>query len=352
MAVKPYFNVDQSLKLAPPRNQAGVKFVKRIVIRRDAVTYPDYEQTRVHAVKQPNIVQIRNSLEVNGWIHTQQPPFGYEDPNNKDRYIGISGFNRNAAMSQLEWETMIFDVYAFESPLAKRIAKTKANQHSTPFSVNTNQDLVKQVLLAIKEKEIDSDEKSIRDMIEEIASDKVPKERKSIFESVIMQRGGSDTIRTYHTAKGEYSTQEVALKLGLPYKGDDHFKMFGKLGYISSMETPKTALYDAKVMSNDYGGAKVSLISFIKEPKEQPKIYEQRKKHKETIIQFLRKDAEFIVNMLKHYGVKASIDDVLSKYPVVFQGFLPQVITPDTSKGGKPKEETLVDELGNEVVIK
>ena len=348
MASKAFFDVDLSLKLSPPRKSDGVKFVKRLVIRRDKVTYPDFEQTRVHAVKQPNIVQIRNSLEVNGWIHSEQPPFGYVDPNNKDRYIGISGFNRNAAMSQLGWDTMMFDVYEFESPLSKRIAKTKANQHLTPFSTNTNQDLVKQVLLAIKEKEINSDEKSIKDLIEEIASDKVAKERKSIYDTVILQRGGSDTIRTYHTAKGEYSTQEAALKLGLPYKGDEHFKMFGKLGYISSIETPKTALYDAKVMSNDYGGAKVSLISFIKAPKEQPKIYEQRKKHKETIIQFMRKDAEFVMNMLKTYGVNTTIDDILKKYPIVFGGFLPQVITPDVTKGGKPKEETLVDEFGKE----
>lgn len=349
MSSKAYFDVELSLKLSPPRKSPGVKFVKRIIIRRDKVTYPDFEQTRVHAVKQTNVVQIRNSLEVNGWIHSEQPPFGYVDPDSKERFIGISGFNRNAAMSQLGWDTMLFDVYEFESPLAKRIAKTKANQHLTPFSTNTNQDLVKQVLLAIKSKEINSDEMSIKKMIEEIASDKVSSERKKILDTVITQRGGSDTIRTYHTGKGEYSTEEIALKLSLPYKGDEHFKMFGKLGYISSMKTPKTALYDAKVLSNDYGGAKVSFISFIEDPKEQPKIYEQRKKHKESITQFMRKDAEFVLNILKTYGVNTTIEDILKKYPIIFGGFLPQVITPDGTKGGKPKEEFLVDEFGKDI---
>jgi hypothetical protein len=352
MASKAYFNVEESLKLSPPQKSPGVKFIKRIVVKRDKITYPDAEQTRVHAVKQPNVIDIRNSFEVNGWIHTERPPFGYVDPDNSDRFIGISGFNRNAAASQLGWDTIIFDVYEFESPLAKRIAKTKANQHRKPFSPNTKSDLVKQVIDAIKAKEINPDEKSIKDLIEEIAEDKILKERKKIFDSVIKQKGGSDTIRTYHTSKGDYSTEEAALKLQLPYSGDEHFKTFGKLGYIHSMKTPKTTLYDAKSLSNSYGGAKVSFIAFIEDPKEQPKIYEQRKNHKEAFDQFLRKDAEFVLNIVKSYGINTTVDDILKKYPIVFQGFLPQVITPDVTKGGKPKEETLVDELGREVVIR
>lgn len=352
MAAKAFFDVELSLKMCPPKKYPGAKFVKRIVVRREKITYPDNEQTRVHAVKQPNVVQIRDSLEVNGWIHTEDPPFGYVDPDNKDRYIGISGFNRNAALSQLGWETIIFDVYAFDSPLAKRIAKTQANQHRTPFSPNTKEDLIKQVILAIKSNEIEPNEVSIKEMISLIASDKTQKEQKKIFENVMKQKGGSDTIRTYHTAKGDYSTEEAALKLQLPYAGDEHFKSFGRLGYIGSIKTPKTVLYDAKVLSNSYGNAKVSFIAFIDNPKEQPKIYEQRKQYKESFDEFLRKDAEFILNIVKSYGVNTTVDEILKKYPIVFQGFLPQVITPDVSKGGKPKEETLVDARGNEVKLK
>jgi hypothetical protein len=350
MAVKPHFDVEKSLKMCPPRQFKGARFVKRIVTSRDKITFPENEQTRVLSVKQDNVSQIRDSLEINGWIHTEQPPFGYVDPNKKDRLVGISGFNRNAAMSQLEWTTTIFDVYEFDSPLAKRIAKTSANQHRTPFSPNTKEDLIKQVICAIKENEIDDNEKSILELIDVIADDKPSKEKKNIYDSVMKRKGGSDTIRTYHTGKGEYSTQEIAIDLKLPYKGDVHYKLSGELGYIGNIKTPKTTLFDAKVMSNSYNNAKVSFIGFIDKPGEQPKIYEQRKQFKESFSAFIRQDAKFVLHFLKLYGVKTTLDDVISNYPIHFKGFLPQVITPDSNKGGRPKEENLVDVMGNPVV--
>jgi hypothetical protein len=350
MTVKPHFDVEKSLKMCPPRQFKGARFVKRIVINRDKVTFPEHEQTRVLSVKQDNVISIRDSLSINGWIHTEQPPFGYVDPNNKDRFVGISGYNRDAAMSQLEWQTMIFDVYEFDSPLAKRIAKTSANQHRTPFSPNTKEDLVKQVISAIKENEIDDNQKSIKDLIAIIADDKTDKEKKIIYDTVMKRKGGSDTIRTYHTGKGEYSTEEIAIDLKLPYKGDAHLKLSGELGYIGQIKTPKTVLFDAKVMSSTYNNAKVAFLGFIDKPGEQPKIYEQRKQFQNDFEKFIRQDAKFVLNILKTYGVKTTLDEVLGKYPIYFKGFLPQVITPDANKGGRPKEETLVDALGNQVV--
>jgi hypothetical protein len=349
MSFKPHFDLELSLKACPPQKFKEATFVKRIVIRRDRVDFPQDEQTRVLSVKQNNVANIRDSLDINGWIYTEQPPFGFVNPNNKDRFIGISGFNRNAAMSQLEWETMIFDVYEFSSPYSKRLAKAKANQHTRPFSPNTKQDLVKQVILAIKMKEISPDEISIREMIDEIAADKPAKEKKSIFETVIKQKGGSDTIKTYHKGKGDFSTYQVALELNLPYEGDNNFSTSKELGYITSMSTPKTILYDAKKLSREYNGAKVSFIAYIDKPCEQPKIYEQRKAYAKKFQEFLLEDAKFVVNLLGKYGVKVDIKDVIENYPVRLKGFLPQVITPDETKQGKPKEETLVDALGNKL---
>jgi hypothetical protein len=350
MAVKPHYDVEKSLRMAPPKQFKGAKFVKRIIVNRDKITFPEEEQTRVLSIKQDNVIAIRDSLEINGWIHTEQPPFGYVDPNNKDRLIGVSGFNRDAAMSQLDWSTIIFDIYEFDSPLAKRIAKTSANHHRTPFSSNTREDLIKQVICAIKESEIDGDEKTIKNLIDIIADDKSSKEKKNIYDSVMKRKGGSDTIRTYHTGEGEYSTQEIAVDLKLPYKGDIHFKLSSELGYIGSIKTPKTTLFDAKAVSSTYNNAKVAFIGFIDKPGEQPKIYEQRKQFKESFSAFIRQDAKFVLHILKLYGVKTTLDDVISNYPIHFKGFLPQVITPDSNKGGRPKEETLVDVMGNPVV--
>jgi hypothetical protein len=349
MPVKVHFDIENSLKFAPPKKYNNARHIKRIIVKRDKVTFPLDEQTRVLSVKQTNVSEIRDSLEVNGWLHTEIPPMGYVDPNDKDRFIGISGFNRNAAMSQLEWETMIFDVYEFDTPLAKRRAKVKANHHKRPFSPNTKEDLIKQVILAIKSNEIQSDEHSIKELIDDIAEDKTEKEKNKIFDSINKRKGGSDTVRTYHTGKGQYSTQEVSSELKLPFSGDQHLKLSGELGYINSSTSPKTTLYDAKKLSSQYGGAKVAFIGFIDKPGEQPKIYQQRSDFLVKFDNFIRQDAEFVLNVLKSFNVETNIEEVLKKYPVYFKGFLPQVITPDTTKGGNPKEETLVDIDGNSV---
>jgi hypothetical protein len=349
MAMKVHFDVEVSLKYAPPKKYKGARFIKRIVVNRDKVRFPLSEQIRVLSVKQKNVSEIRDSLEVNGWLHTEKPPVVEIDPDDKTRFIGISGFNRNAAMDQLGWDTMMVDVYEFNTPLAKRIAKSQENHHNRPFSPNTKEDLIKQVILALKNGEILSTETAIRELVEELALDKTEQEKKKIFDSVIKRKGGSDTLRTYHTGKGQYSTSEIALDLKIPFSGDTHFKLSGELGYINPSPTPKTTLHDAKKLSSEYGGKKVAFIGYIDKPSEQPKIFQQRKDYKEKFDNFLRQDAQFVLNVLKSFNVKTNIEEVISRYPIYFKGFLPQVITPDNSKGGNPKETTLVDVDGNTV---
>ena len=51
--------------------------------------------------------------------------------------------------------------------------------------------------------------------------------------------------------------------------------------------------------------------------------------------------------ILKSFGVEVDIQEVIKRYPIYFKGFLPQVVTPEASKNGNPKEETLVDASGN-----
>jgi hypothetical protein len=349
MAIKPHYDVTKSLTLRPPKKfSGGGEHRKRIVLNRSKVTFPLEENSRELTVIQEGVATIRDSFLVNGWLHDAYPPIVYENTNKKDHFVGISGFHRNAAMDQLDWDTMMVDVYDFPSPLAITIAKAEANHHNKPFTPITKRDIEKQVLRSLKNNEIPNTEDDIKNLVEILAAIKTPKERKSILESVLKRNGGNGIVRTYHTGRGESSTQEIAEELKLPFSGSKHYQLSGEFGYINSSDTPKTTLHDAKKLSITNGNVKVALIAFIDKPVEE-KINTQRSARKARFEQFIREDAEFVLSIVKQFGVKASLDDVVAKYPLYLKGFLPQLISPDETKGGRPKEETLVDANGKPV---
>lgn len=357
MPAKIYFDTDLSKKLCPPKdptNRSGQKigkFIKRTVINRALVSYHKDKNPRVHNIKPENVIDIRNSFEVNGFILTQPPPAVEVDPNDSDRFLGLSGFNRDEAADALGWQYMMYDIYEFDSPRSRRIYRSSSNQHKTPHTDMTKSDIIKEVNLAILNKEITNDEASIRDFVEELAADKIESVRNTIYNHVMKINGSSDNIRLYHdSGSGEASLMKLAKDLNLPIKGDKHYAQTKKLGYLISSATQKTTLYDAKKYSQQYNWQNVEFRAHIEEAKETPAIYKQREEWQQKYKNFLRIDAEFVQEVMKRCGFKCDIDTILAKYPFEFKGFAPQVITPDANKGGRPIEETIVDAFGKAVV--
>ena len=356
MPVKVHFDIELSKSLCPPKHPTDRKgkvlgrHVKRIVLSKKLVSYDINSNPRVHNIKPENVGKIRDSFEVNGYILTAPPPSIKVDPNDPKRYVGLSGFNRNAAADALGWDSMIYDVYEFDSPKAERIYRSKANHHKTPHTDMTKQDIVKEVNEAIRSKEIPNDESSIMEFVDELAADKTEQVRNTIFKTVMKANGSSDNIRLYHdSGSGQNTLQKLAEDLNLPFKGDKRHAQTKKLGYIISSATQKTTLYDAKKLSQTYNWQNVEFRAHIEEAKETPAIYHQRTEWQEKYFNFLRVDAEFVQEMMRRCGFKCDIDTILKNYPFEFKGFGPQVITPDEQKGGRPIEETVVDALGNPV---
>lgn len=356
MPIKVHFDIELSKKLCPPKDPTDRfgkkigKFIKRIVIKRSLVSYDKNANPRVHNIKPENVIKIRDSFEVNGFILTESPPGIEVDPNDSSRYVGLSGFNREEAAGALGWDVMLYDVFEFDSPKARRIYRSSSNQHRTPHTDMTKLDIVKEVNLAIRSKEIENNETSIRDFVEELAADKTEQVRNTIFKTVIKANGSSDNIRLYHdSGNGENSLAKLAEELNLPFKGDKHYAQTKKLGYLISSATQKTTLYDAKKYSQQYNWQNVEFRAHIEEAKETPAIYKQREEWQQKYKNFLRVDAEFVQEVMKRCGFKCDIDTILAKYPFEFKGFAPQVITPDPTKDGKPIEETIVDYSGKPV---
>jgi hypothetical protein len=358
MPVKVHFDIELSKKLCPPKDPTDRfgrkigRFIKRIVIKRDLVSYDKDANPRVHNIKPENVIKIRDSFEVNGFILTESPPGIEVDSNDPNRYIGLSGFNRNEAAGALGWDVMIYDVYEFDSPKARRIYRSASNQHKTPHTDMTKSDILKEVNLAIRNKEIENNETSIRELVEELAADKTKTVRDTIYTNVTNMNGSSDNIRLYHdSGNGEASLLKLADELNLPVKGDKRYRQTNKLGYLISSATQKTTLYDAKKLSQSYNWDNVEFRAHIEDAKETPAIYKQREEWQQKYKNFLRVDAEFVQEVMKRCGFKCDIDTILAKYPFQFKGFAPQVITPDATKGGRPIEENIVDAYGKEISI-
>jgi hypothetical protein len=358
MPVKVHFDIELSKKLCPPKDPTdrfGKKigrFIKRIVIKKDLVSYDKDANPRVHNIKPENVIKIRDSFEVNGFIPTEYPPGIEVDPNDSNRYVGLSGFNRDEAASALGWDVMLYDVYEFDSPKARRIYRSASNQHRTPHTDMTKSDIAKEVNLAIRNKEIPNDESSILEFVEELAADKTEQIRNTIFKTVMKANGSSDNIRLYHdSGSGEASLLKLADELNLPVKGDKRYRQTNKLGYLISNATQKTTLYDAKKLSQSYDWENIEFRAHIEEAKETPAIYKQREDWQQKYNNFLRVDAEFVQEVMKRCGFNCDIDSILEKYPFQFKGFAPQVITPDANKGGRPTEETIVDAYGKEISV-
>jgi len=351
--MKLVFDIEKSKELCPPNYPKGVRFKKRIVMKRKNVTYTTLGNPREDHIIWSELPPLKDSLIVNGYIHTQSPPTIKEDTDRAGYFIGLSGYHRDAACEQLDIDAMMYDVLEFDSPLDELKHKSVTNQHRTPALVNTKDDIIKQVKEAVDKQYINNDDNSVIDLISVLAADKTEKIKKEIFKQFRKRviRSG-ETILGYHTSGGQYSTEEFAEKHGIPCMGDKRYTQTnGRLGYITGINTPKTTLYDAKKLSMEYDGQIVEIYAWIqKDAKQAPGIYKQRQKFLDTWNNFVLDDCKSIQEILRKCGIKITLEEILQNYPLRFIGFLAQNITPNPFNGGKPMEYGVVDVLGNPVV--
>jgi hypothetical protein len=336
----------KSLQLCPPKYPKGVRFIKRIILNRDIVTYPVSNNPREDHVLWSQVPLLKDSFTVNGYQHTVSPPTIKVDPDNKDRFIGLTGYHRDAAATQLGIETMIYDVLEFDSPLDELIHRTVSNQHRLPCLPNTKDDIIKQVQDAVTKKYIPNDDDSVKELIGRLADDKTEKAKSDIFKSFRLRcQVPGATLQSYHTEGGSFSTEEFANTYGIPFGGDKTYSTTKKIGYISGINTPKTTLFDAKLMSIEgYNGQDVEIHAWIqKGAKQAPGIYNQRKAFKDSFDKFIENDCKTIRSIALRCGFDIPLQMLVQNHPVKLKGFLAQDITPDPMNGGNPKEIGVVD---------
>jgi hypothetical protein len=348
--MKAHFDVEKSLELCPPEKRPnvpkGAKWKRRIVLQRGKVKYLNRNQIRVLKVIMDNAASVRISFEVNGYIHTEYPPIITEDPDTKDGFIGETGFTRDQSADMCNWETFMYDVYEFDSPLSLRKMRIKSNIVRTPRKENTKADIINQCVSAIESGEISNSDIDLKEFINDVASDKSEKEKTNIFKSVRGRKSAHPSLLTYHCGEGTNSTVEASIKFNLPYSGAKNYNSTGRLGYIPSSATPKTSFTDSKKLLLEYGYQDIDFYFFMPEPKMPDALYKQRNSHLDKFNDFIKTEAKYLQLILNQFGYKHSVNEILKKLPWKAKGFLPQFVGADSEKGGNPKEETVVDANG------
>lgn len=351
--MKPLFDIQKSLKLCPPEDRPnlpkGARHKRRIVAKRKSVIYDSKNQVRYLSVLHDSASDIATSFQLNGYLHDEYPPVVTVNPNNPELFNGESGFTRDAAADKLGWETMIYDIYEFDTPLALRKFRLKSNKSIRPSKPNTKQDIINQTVSAIESGEIENTDDSIKEFIDDVADDKSVKERSNIFKSVRGRKSAHPSLITYHCDTGKNSTLEAAEKFNLPYSGDKRYTQTGKLGYIPSSFTPKTSFTDSKKLIIQYGYQDIDFNFFLPEPKMVPALYKQREDGIESFEKFKRTEAEWIQIIMEQFGFHKSVQEIYDVLPQKAKGFLPQYKDADPKKEGNPQEESVVDCLGNPI---
>ena len=338
-----------ALKKIPDRFLKDIVHVGRIRVNPKNVIYRIDDQTRELKVVQSKVAPLKTSFEVGGFVHTEYPPVIMEDPDKTGHYLGIIGHTRDQVFKELNIDFMIYDVYKFNSPLAKRYFNNCSNRDETPRTSHTKNDIIFQVLQAIDAGELPNKEVDILEFIECVASDKSKNERKAILKGVRERKSQYTNLATYHCGEGLNSTTEAAKKLNLPYKGMANHAYTGKIGYIPPYANPITNFAASKKLLKKHGYQDVYFTFYIPEPQPQPALSKCRLEREKMFDECVRDEAEWIQMVMNQLGYTVDVTKIEKILPWKKNNWLNQDLTPDPTKGGKPKEEGLVDFNGNKV---
>jgi len=311
----------------------GVTVLKRIIVNRNLCTWSSAQEFRVQGKNQDNISQLQDSYLVNGLLYDSPVQVVEKDPNNKDRFVGIAGYHRNAAQENLGWNVAIYDVVEFKTP-KDRLSFGYTSNHHRPAQTTTKYDLYKGITKAIDSGFITKSKADILKLLDDIAADRTPKARETLYTSYRKEHSRFESLQGF----GSNKANEKARELEIPHLGKKGEPETGDYGYIKAPGGHYNVIYDGcKLWLED--GRDIYVTGYITNPNP-VKLKERRKTEKENIINL----SEFL------YKVASKLTDVpveeiraKGKSPFKYNGFLPQVISADPTNGGLPVEIGKVD---------
>lgn len=349
MSLKLVLDVQRSLSECPPEkyyNQTddqgkklfpGVKFKKRIVLNRKLVSFKLSEQIREQDAGEDRTMKLIPSYRSKGFIYSKIPQAVMVDPDDKTRFSGLAGWGRNEAQEALGIDQMIYDVLEFDSPKHREAFKVNSNDTDdfVPATPNSKMTYVKSVVNAIVGKIIEDNDDAILDYLKLICRSR-PDWHVSILSTIRKEHvARHKTMKAWNTS----SAREYAKTNNLPYEGNKN-KNVAELGYVRKWTSMKNVFWDGMIVAAKYGFNKVGLVTWVDEPNpatlegDRKKIRKEFSKMEETFQSWVAWYLDMELNEVKEKGK--------GRFPLQFNGFLPQDTESQASEGGLPKEDGII----------
>ncbi len=329
-----YYNQldDTGKKLFP-----GVKFVKRIVMNRDRVSFKINEQIRELDAGEDRVKRLLPSYRNRGFIYSKPPQAIMVDPSDPKRYSGLSGFGRNEAQDILGITHMMYDILEFDKPLYKEAFKVNSNDTDdhVPATQNTKTTIIKSVVNAVTGGIVADTDDDILEYLSMICRSR-PDWHSTILSTIRKEHiARFETMKAWNTS----SAKAYAKKNAIPYEGNGNKNVAG-LGYVRKWTSAKNVFWDSMIKSYEYGFKKVGLITWVDEPNPATLNGDRQKIRSE----FSKMENLFQLWIANYLDM--GIDEVRKRgkgrFPMEFTGFLPQDTSPNTDNGGEPIENTIV----------
>lgn len=344
----PNFDITQSLRLAPPRAPNGVTWKERVVLDiENDIVVDDKNQARHKNCNADHVCDIHDSFVENGWIYTEQPPWGTWDPVLK-KFVLKDGFHRVHGGKKSGWEKIIVDIFSPDSDLDEILFQLKSNENHTPKKGSDAGDIINAALTAIQSKHLADDDQSIRLFIKKAASHLSKNRREEIYVK-IKNSSPDNKFRTYLSKGVGRNNITAACKheFKIPYGGDANYSDTQAFGYVTTEKTGRMTLMNAiKLIAEKQEDMKrglfnvnkipdVHIFAYIEAPGHNKSLREQREEWMNSFNKTLESLKKFC-----EYQTGSSLKE---DFPIKFSGFLPQLIDKDPNKGGNPVETTIVD---------
>jgi len=312
---------------------------------------------------------LENSLRRRGWIHNQEPLFVEPHPDNNKIYILVSGFNRYGAIVVLGWTHVLVDVYEDALILEDQVLfKYRVNNDNLPSAPNKDIDFVKAAVEAIDKNAImpvknlmdddivpdedyDYTDEDIAGFLRKVVStsdgtllksetailkkNKKGKLDKSCLVAKVRKQRGVE--RHMKSLDGKTASQ-VLKELGKGYGGLDGFKTTGEIAFVFPPTNPsvlRTTFWQGVQYYLQYG-VDIDVYGYIETPSSMT--LKQDRKDIVTVFESFLNTAQEIISTCN-----SGIDtDIIVRDIFKLKGALPQDLSKDPSKGGLPKEQTIV----------
>jgi len=349
--------LEKSLELAPPAKFTGGYHLGRHLVPFSQVSFDEEKQSRDKSTDTNHVDSIVNRYELMSYALDAQPMMGTLQSGNNLLVDGFAGYHRNGACEIFGQTFYIVDIYEFDTPLDRRIARNRSNHHKDVALTQTINDYVKEIVNAAEAGEILKTETAVSDLAWALAEgDKTKKQIElSIIPKAIRLLGSVYAdFRTYSSMTGKKAGKYTLQKFmenrgyaaqGVQHRTDEQLIAQGCITYCAA-EGDNKATWARAIAHGQRLGIPVWVFGYASTRKSDLKDFRDEwikefKEMKSTFVDF----AFGITDASQGEGIDES------SFWCKFAGFLPQHVRPDATKGGRATEVGLVDEDGNSIVF-